>query len=116
MTNDEQHIENVERLARLEGKVDTQNVLLEAITGRTREEITALFAGRREHAEKIEAIRVDYVPRGAFERHQDDIDSRFDIVMTKLDSLQNRVLKASGAVALIGTVAGWAVSYFGGHK
>lgn len=109
MTSDEQHMENVERLARIEGRIETQNALLEAITSRNRDEITALFAGRREHESAINAIKVDYVPKARFERFEDEVN-------TKLDNLTSKVLRMCGGLTVVSGLIGWLVSYFGGHR
>ncbi|MFO0971837.1 MAG: hypothetical protein U1A27_00145 [Phycisphaerae bacterium] len=103
-------------LARLEGKVDSVIALHNAAASRARDEITALFAGRREHAEKIEAIRIDYVRAPQFTAHVDQNRADHAEFSKQIAALTAKVMVASGAVSLAAFLAGLLVRMFGGLR
>lgn len=115
MTN-EQQVEIVASVARLEGKIETLTARLDAHLDRTASDVVALARQHHEHSDKIEAIRVDYVPRAALDRHADENEREFRVINEKLDGLASKVLKASGVIAAMSCAAGWAASYFGGGR
>ena len=73
----------------------------------------ALFAGRREHAEKIEAIRVDYVRQNDFERHKNRNREDHETLATGLKEAQWKIAKIVGGIVLLAFISGLAVRSMG---
>ena len=51
------------------------NALVDASINRTRDEVTALFTSRHDHAQRISNIERDYVPKSEFNRMQEENDN-----------------------------------------
>jgi hypothetical protein len=100
-------------MAAMSGKIDTLTAQLDAHLRKTTDETKALFAGRREHAQKIEGIRVDYVPRSDFGTHKKENREEHEAMMRTINCVRWSVAKLAGGITLIAFLAGLAIKWIG---
>lgn len=112
----EERAELVAGQARLEGKIETLTARLEAHLGRTSDEIKALFADRRDHAEKIEGLLVDYTPKGDFDRHKRQNREDHEALSTSLKEAQWKIAKLVGMITVVAFVVGLLFKTIGGGQ
>lgn len=109
---------------RLEGKMDTAMAVMagsiETLTARlnahlekSTAETKALFAGRREQSDKIENIRVDYVPRADFNSHRRNNREEHEAMLSAINCVQWKVAKIAGGITLLAFIAGLVVKGIG---
>ena len=99
--------------AKLEGAVNTLNATVQANLDRHNDEIKVLFASRGEHTDKIEGIRVDYVPKRDFESHKKENRKDHDALTKDVSCMQWKVAKIVGAITLLVFLAGLAAKSMG---
>ena len=107
MTGEERN-ELIAGQARLEGMIETLTAKVEAGSERTREEMRTLFASRRELSQKVEDIRVDYVPRRDFVEEQKLNREQHDEFRKQIADITKAVTKAGAVVSFVGFLLwGW---------
>ncbi len=113
MSDTERLAELLAGQASLEGAINTLTARLEAHLSTNKEAVNALFAARREHAGKIEDIRVDYVPKEDFEGHKRQNREENSAVLAAVNCIQWKVAKIAGALTLAAFAAGLLVKGIG---
>lgn len=99
--------------ARVEGAINTLAARVDAHMETNSDAMKALFAGRRDHASKIEDIRVDYVPKGDFDAHTQMNRKDHAAVMSAVNCVQWKVAKMAGGITLLAFLAGLLVKGIG---
>ncbi len=111
--DDKQASEIIAGQAKLEGKIDTLTARLDAHLSTNSEAVKALFASRREHAAKLEDIRVDYVPKHDFHEHCNRNREDHEALYKSLGEVKWKIATAVGAVTVISFLLGLAAKTFG---
>ena len=111
--NEEREMQIVSDLARLDGKIDTLTATVNAHLARTLEEIKSLFAKNHETCGRIEAIRVDYVPKRECQIQEKENRDEHSLTAERLNAIQWRVAMIAGGISLAAFLLGILVRWHG---